>query len=386
MSDKMTAINPQILVWAREASGTSITEAEEHFGKEKLAKWEQGLDFPTYAQLKLLGEYYRKPIAVFFFPNPPVLKSIPASCRTLPENIYSKFDRGIVKLMDRARVMQLYLYELNADQNPAPFLLTKLGLDTVSVSVAASQLRQFLGADLDIQKSIKKKEDAFEYWRDCFYTLGIYVFKDAFKDNTLSGFCLYNDEFPIIYINNSCSLSRQIFTLFHEVYHLINKTSGVDLINDSELLHQNFSDKDIEISCNRFAGEFLVPTDDFLKITHKMKPTDENVSKLATLYCVSNEVILRKFLDNKKISVEFYEAKSEEFAQDYFRYKEKKKEKSGGGDYYNTQAIYKGRQYLQLVFSRYYSKQIDILQLARYMNMKIPNVKGLASRKGWGAL
>lgn len=386
MADKMTAINPQILIWARAASGTTLSEAEEKFGKEKLEKWEQGIDYPTYPQLKSLGEFYRKPIAVFFFPNPPVLKSIPSSCRTLPEDISSMFGRGIVKLMDKARAMQIYLYELNTNKNPTPFILTKLGFDKLDISTAATQLRQFLGADLATQKSIKKKEDAFEYWRDCFHSMGIYVFKDAFKDNSLSGFCIYDVEFPVIYVNNSLSASRQIFTLFHEIYHLVHKTSGVDLFNDSKLLHQNCTDKYIEIACNRFAGEFLVPTDDFLKVTQKMAPTDDNVTKLAALYCVSNEVILRKFLDNNKITEDYYENKSEEFTQEYFRFKEKQKDKSSSGDYYNTQAAYKGKQYMQLAFGKYYTNQIDIVQLARYMNMKIPSVKGLASRKGWGAL
>ncbi len=117
-----------------------------------------------------------------------------------------------------------------------------------------------------------------------------------------------------------------------------------------------------------------------------MIPSDDNVAKLAALYCVSNEVILRKFLDNNKITEDYYKSKSEEFTQEYFRYKESQKDNSSGGNYYNTQVIYKGKHYIQLAFDKYYTKQIDIVQLAQYMNMKIPSVKGLASRKGWGVL
>jgi Zn-dependent peptidase ImmA (M78 family) len=386
MDDKMTAINPQVLVWAREASGTTLAEAEGKFGKDKLTNWENGTDFPTYPQLKTIGEFYRKPIAVFFFPQPPTLKNIPSSCRTLPDEIYSLFNRGIVRLMDKARAMQINLYELNANKNPATNALTKMLFDNTNIFVLASQLRKLFGADLSFQKTIHKKEDAFEYWRDCFFRSGIYVFKDAFKDNSISGFCIYDSEFPVIYINNSLSASRQIFTLFHEAYHLISKTSGVDLFNDTELLHFNFTSRYIEIACNRFAGAFLVPDDDFQRITLHMAPTDENVMKLASLYCVSSEVILRKFLDNNRITSAFYEEKREVFSQEYLRFENEKKENSGGGDYYNTQASYRGKQYMELAYKQYYTQKIDIVQLAKYMDMKIPSVRGLASRKGWGAL
>jgi len=387
MADKMTAVNPKLLIWAREASGTTLAEAEEKFGKEKLAKWESGSDFPTYPQLKVIGEFYRKPIAVFFFPQPPALKHLPSSCRTLPEDIYSQFSRSMVKLMDKARAMQINLYELNASKNPASNVLTKMSFNSTDIFYIASQLRKLFDVDLDFQKRIRKKEDAFEYWRECFYSFGVYVFKDAFKDSSISGFCIYDSEFPLIYINNSFSASRQIFTLFHEAYHLISKTSGVDFFNDTELLHYNFTSKEIEIACNRFAGAFLVPNEDFKKLTHNISPTDENVEKLASLYCVSREVIMRKFLDNDRITPEYYEEKREEFTQEYFRFeKDRRGKDNGGGDYYNTQASYKGKQYMELVFKKYYTKQIDIVQLAKYMDMKIPSVKGLASRKGWGVL
>src|SRR5690554_1597661 len=151
MADKMTAINPKMLIWAREASGTTLSEAEEKFGREKLKKWEQGLDYPTYPKLKALGEFYRKPIAVFFFPEPPTLKNIPSSCRTLPEVFYSRFDRNTVRLMDKARAMQINLYELNNYKNPTPFILAKLGFDKLDISTLATKLRKLLGADLTIQ-------------------------------------------------------------------------------------------------------------------------------------------------------------------------------------------------------------------------------------------
>ena len=307
---------------------------------------------------------------------------------TIPENMYDGFSRKLIKVIDEARVMQLNLYELNNNTNPSVIKFTDLTFDHQDSGNVAIQLRKMLNVDLKVQKKMRKLEDAFEFWRDCFHQLGIYVFKSAFKDETVSGFCLYDKEFPIIYINNSFSSSRQIFTLFHELYHLIRQTSGIDLLNDKFLnTYENVTNVAIERTCNHFAGEFLVPDDDFDIVIRNISPTDASISRLANTYCVSREVILRKFLDRKKISNEEYQVKREEFNSDYFRAKEGKKEgRKSQGDYSNTQAVYKGRHYLELAYGKYYQNLIGITQLSRYLNMKIPSIEALAVRKGWGSV
>lgn len=388
MAEKMTYINPDMLVWAREESGTSIDDAIEKFGVDNITAWENGDDFPTYAQLKDMCNFYRKPVAIFFFPEPPVLKGIAASCRTLPLNMGLIFSRNITKLLDDARVMQLNLYELYEYKNPNIYKINEEFFNCLDIKSVAKKLRDILNISLEEQKKIKKYEDAFDVWRDSFYQIGIYVFKTAFKDEGISGFCLYDDEFPIIYINNSFSLSRQIFTLFHEIYHLLYKTSGIDLFRDPKNANYHTkSDEIIEKYCNKFAGEFLVPNDDFDKFINGKFFSEELVEKLANSYCVSREVILRKFLDKEYISQEEYSTMREEYLKDYFRSIEiKSDDKSSHGNYYNTQMSYLGERYLRLTFSSYYHKKITITQLSKYLNMKIPSLKTIASKKGWGSL
>lgn len=385
MTDKMTSINPAILVWARQMSGTTIEEAYAKFGRERLAAWESGAEYPTYLQLKSLCDYYRKPVAICFFPEPPVVKNIPSSCRTLPNQLHSLFSRNLVKSIDDARVMQLNLYELHEGVNPAGGAFNNMVFDVSDIHRTAEQLRQLLQAPLAEQKRIVRLEDALEYWRDKFYAIGIYVFKDAFKDNAVSGLCLYDDVFPIISINNSFAVSRQIFTLFHEAYHLIAKTSGIDIFDDADLRRYGVgADARVERFCNQFAGAFLVPDDDFRIASAKRAPTDANVSALASTYSVSREVILRKYFDAGRITQADYEERSAGYTKDYFRHKNSGEKSSG--NYYNTQAAYKGRHYLELAFGSYYSNKISLVQLSQYMNMKISSVQSFAAKKGWGSL
>ncbi len=388
MAEKMTYINPNMLVWAREESGTSLDDAIDKFGTVNITAWEKGDDFPTYSQLKDLCNLYRKPVAIFFFPEPPVLKSIVTSCRTLPTNMELLFSRNLVKLLDEARVMQLNLYELNDNENKRIHKIRKEEFNCFDIKSVAKKLRDVLNVSLEDQKKVKRYDNAFELWRESFYQVGIYVFKAAFKDEGISGFCLYDSEFPIIYINNSFSLSRQIFTLFHEVYHLLYKTSGLDLFKDPKNAnYYNESDEIIEVNCNKFAAEFLVPNKDFESNISGKFFSEPLVDKLASHYCVSREVILRKFLDKDYITQDDYYDLRDEYLKDYIRFIETKSDdKSSHGNYYNTQMAYLGERYLRLTFGSYYQKKISITQLSKYLNMKIPSLKTIATKKGWGSL
>ena len=67
-------VKPALLVWARERAGLSLEIAAEKLAIEAdlLRQWEQGADHPSIAQLRKIGETYKRPLAVFFLPEPPV--------------------------------------------------------------------------------------------------------------------------------------------------------------------------------------------------------------------------------------------------------------------------------------------------------------------------
>lgn len=388
LAEKITAINPKMLEWARLISNISIDDAGKRVGAiDKIIAWEKGADFPTYAQLKSLCQLYRKPVAICFFPEPPQIPNLQASCRTLPAEVYKSLSSDVVKMIDEARALQINLYELHDQKNPANFKITDLQLTHSNINVVADKLRTILNVSIEQQKRFTTKEVAFEYWRDQFYNIGIYVFKNAFKDSSISGFCLYDYEFPIIYINNSFSHSRQIFTLFHEIYHIISQTSGIDSFHDDYLsVISNNSNYEIEKKCNSFAGEFLVPNDDFNKLTKNKNVSDDLVFSLANTYLVSREVILRKFLDQGRVTLDEYNNKTQEYNNDYFRIRMKIESNKSQGNYYNTQSSYLGRHYLHVTYSSYYQGKISATQLAGYLNMKLPSIRHLATKKGWGEI
>ena len=123
----------------------------------------------------------------------------------------------------------------------------------------AERVRGYLGITLADQYAWSDDETALKAWRKVLQDVGIFVFKDAFRVEGYSGFSLYEDVFPIIYVNNSSTKTRQIFTLFHELADLLFHTSGIDTPEDRYIARLAEHQKRVEILCNRFAAQFLVP-------------------------------------------------------------------------------------------------------------------------------
>ncbi len=143
-------------------------------------------------------------------------------------------------------------------------------------------------------------------WRDALYRVGIFVFKDAFREESFSGFSLYDDVFPIIYVNNSPAKTRQIFTLFHELAHLLFHTSGIDPLDDQYIERLPDRPQHIEVLCNRFAAQFLVPEKAFEAAFSGQQATERTAEIARRSFHVSREFIFRKFLDRGLITQDDY--------------------------------------------------------------------------------
>ncbi len=368
-------VTPEVLRWAREGAGIKTEEVAEQLKlkrvtAETIQQWESGRGSLTYSQLEKLAKIYRRPVAVFFFPEPPEEPSLKGQFRSLPEAYVEKIPTKIRFLIRDGMVKQMNLYELLGDTNPAKRRIVQdIVVDRMSAKNLAAQARKYIGISLEEQTKCKDENEALKMWRNALEECGLWIFKNAFHDKNYCGFCLHDDQFPIIYLNNSMAKSRQIFTLFHELAHLLRGKGGVDM-------HQWE-----EVFCNAFAGAFLVPDESFRQYAKK-KPENHEIKKLAKLYKVSREVIRRKLLDKNLITQKEYEGKREESKEK--GYAGKKSSKSGG-DYYATQRDYLGQKYLEIAFRQYHQKRINDRELADYLGVKTKSLEKLEGRvlKGW---
>jgi transcriptional regulator with XRE-family HTH domain len=79
-------ITPVLLVWARETAGFDIPTAAKKIGvhPDRLAGWEQAQRRPSIPQLRKLANVYKRPIAVFYLPEPPAAEASIRNFRRLP--------------------------------------------------------------------------------------------------------------------------------------------------------------------------------------------------------------------------------------------------------------------------------------------------------------
>jgi len=246
-------INPDVLKWARITSGKSINDVAAVFKKkpEIIERWESGTESLTYTQLETIAyTVYKRPIAIFFFPSPPAEKTLESEFRTLPAEDAQNIDPDTRLHIRKAHSFQLSLAELNDNVNPVANPIFKSLKADSEVTAFTGQVRQLLGFSLAEQKRIINADDAFKTWREHIESAGIFVFKSSFKNKGVCGFSLFDDEFPIVYINNSNPFTRQIFTLIHELCHILIKVSGIFYLDETILNRLSNSNRDIEVFCN----------------------------------------------------------------------------------------------------------------------------------------
>jgi len=368
-------LNPAVLRWARERAGLTPEDVAAAMSKDVavILAWEAGQAAPTFRQLETLAtRTYRRPVAVFFFADVPEEEDLATEFRTLPSSESAAFEPDTRFALREARAHQLALSELTAGVERSEPIITaaiRASVDTPPAELA-QQVTAYFGISLDQRQRWRSAEDGLKAWRSAVEDAGVYVFKRRFTQREVSGFCLDDPRFPVIVINNGTSHSRQIFTLFHELGHLLYGLSGVTTEQQDYLGSLAPSARALEVACNQFAAEFLVPDQGFPWHRFEGRGLDEAVPEVADLYRVSRHVILRRLLDHRRITQATYEAKVAEWEDDLYRHYGG----TTGGSYYSNQGVYLSEGFVSLAFHQFHAGRIALSDLADYLGMKAKNV------------
>jgi len=377
MRNYVEGINPQLLVWAREKAGLTVEDVAAALKTDvsRVSEWEKGHELPTYPQLeRLADQVYKRPIAIFFFPDPPEEIEPVQAFRTVPEieirSLWPDTRYGIRE----ARARQLALYELTDGVNPSGVkLFEDVHLDEESPVVAsARRVREYLELPLPRQISWRSTTEALKSWREAIQATGIFVFKRSFRERDFLGLSLLDPVFPIIYLNNSTVQPRQIFTLLHELAHVLVGANGITKMDDSYVRRLTGHTKALEVFCNQFAAELLIPVEDFSTFRGEDFYDDSLIEELAKRYKASREAILRRALDLRLVDKDHYAEKAAEWARQAQAVK-----RAPGGDYYATTASYLGTPFIELVFRNYYRGRCSRQDAADYLDISEKSLSGI---------
>lgn len=376
-------INPRIIKWARERCGLSVEELARKMGQDPthILLWEDGAEFPSYTSLEDLAYRHLKiPLAVFFFPEPPEIEDPRGRFRRLPDYELARLSSDTFHKVRLAQGYQESLAVLSFPIRNGRKVFRDIKPRQTSPGQLAEKVRQYLGLPIERQFTFKSTEQAFKAWRHILEQAGVFTFKDSLADKFVSGFSLLDDDFPIIFINNSNTFTRQTFTLAHELGHILYGIHGITDVDETYLNFMSSHERSLEIKCNKFAAELLVPERDFIDQIASFSMLDlRAISDLAEKFSVSREVILRRLLDLNRVDEAFYKEKSGEWNEEYIR----THGKSHGGNYYPTRIAYLGEGFARLAFASYHQGRLSRAELATHLNVKARNIEKLERYLGW---
>jgi len=371
------SVEPSVLIWARESIGMSIDAVVQKIKGitiNTIKEWEKkdGAVKPTFAQIEKLSKIYKRPVSAFLLPAPPKEPPFPKDFRTLPSD-----EKGALKPKTYLAIRKARRFQYSAIE-----LIKELGEESKKLPIKPnlSDNPETLAEKVRIQFGIKgfprrasfTKETALDEWIKILENNGVLVFQISITMNKeIRGFSLIDEDVPVIILRRSDETSAKIFTLFHELAHLLLREGGICDLEESDISHEKF--------CNHFAGAFLVPKDKLLnhsivKTKARIREWPENLLRnIARDFNVSKEVILRRLLMLGLTTKEYYVKKHKEWKSKY-------KEPFGRGkkDEIKICLRERGKKYTSMAFDAYERGKIDGMRLADYLGVtsdKISKVK-----------
>lgn len=342
---KVTNINNTILKELVSLKPQTANRAKETY--VNFDKWLAGEDYPTYNQLAELSKLFNIPFGYFFLKRLPEFHYPIRHYRTIQNGEFTPSE----ELRDSIKFAQKI-------QEWAKDILLEWGHHNLDFcgkfknNFDSDKVIEELKIIFDIRENwaatTNRWIDAFNYLVHKAEEKGIIVLINGVVGNNthrklnvneFRGFVLYDDIAPVVFINNNDAISAKIFTLIHEIVHiLIGKSASFDLRNLQS------AEDEVEKFCDKCTAEFLVPSVEIQKYYQNI--TNNVYEQLAKQFKVSQIVIARRLLDLNLIDKDnFYK-----FLKQSER-REMKKVTTKGGNFYGTEKIRLSRRFLRILKS-----------------------------------
>ncbi len=368
-------INHDLLIWARESAGLTTEEAAKkaRVSKERLENWEQRESRLSISQLRNLSSVYKRPIAVFYLPERPKDFEVMHDFRRFPGEILGlplAQLRYEIRRAHQRREIALELYQ-DLEGEPPTFSL-RADIEDNPEEIA-NRIRTELGIKHEDQTNLRAAYMALRYWREAIEDAGILVSQATGVDRSeMRGFSISKTPFPAIVVNSKDAARARIFTMLHELAHIMLRRAG--LCDLSEESGRPPEEQTIEILCNRIAGATLVPKESLLSeqivVANQgnMEWSDNEINSLSYVYGgASREVILRRLLIFGRTTDGFYQMKRAQYQKEYASLPS-----PTGGPPWDVKYISRsGKFFTQLVLDSYRQEHITASDVADFLEIKL---------------
>jgi hypothetical protein len=271
-------VTPRVLRWARETAGLDLDAAADkgNVPVKKLQAAEEGSHALTLNQARKLADVYERPFALLFLPEPPPEASLEVQFRRLRDAPDLPWPPAMRALARRVPALQDEVDALFAStEEELRWPVAFADLRHAPPIASTDALRVAVGVSVDDQKKAAREDRqgyrAFRLWREAIEDLGVLVIQDGgLTVEEMRGFVSPHDRVPAIVINTNDDVRARLFTLVHELGHLIWPTVP-------------------EAEFDRFGGTVLLPSKSFaVDFASAAGPTLlEKVDTLARAYAVT---------------------------------------------------------------------------------------------------
>ncbi len=372
----MVAVNPDILIWARETAALDLEEAARRLGfrdskrltaAEKLANLEGGVEHPSTSQLARMSQAYYQPPVVFYLKQPPKLGDRGEDFRPIRQQAANRKGNAHLNfLMRDTKVSQSILRDLLEESRTARLAFVNSSAMSMGVEAVALNIIETLGFQVEEYRAARDFRNAFSYLRKQIEQVGIFLLllSDLGSHHTtipadvFRSFAFADDLAPYIVINRQDAVAGWSFTALHEVAHLWLGKSGVS---------GEWSEDETERFCSQVAGTILFRPFDRAKLARKLNGGNQCVvdefGTAARETNVSRAILAYLLMLDKKISQAYWETLQGHFEEDSNHRADTKRKRQrpefGGANYYTIRRYLLGDRLIDL--TRYY---VDTGQLS----------------------
>jgi Zn-dependent peptidase ImmA (M78 family) len=331
-------------------------------------------------QFYLLSKNLNRSSVFFFSDSPPDEPDILREMRRLPGSEIGEESPQLAyrtSLIIDYREMALELFKSLNEEIPLLGIKAKTEEDPEDL---ATKIRARVGITNKEQFSWHNdRYKALRTWRGALEDSGVLVFQLPFVDLIeMRGFSIPFDPLPIVGMNSKDTVNARIYTIFHELTHIIIGESMLDSFKKE--LWEISSDFRVENFCNRVSAAVLMPRGDVLEQITSMQKGDNShwelseIRRLANRYTVSWEVVTRRLRGLNKISTSSYTD-----IIDYLRSSQPPPRKDGGNPYSNSISRV-GGLLSELAFRAYYENQVTSSELSSLFNLQVKHLDKMEER------
>jgi len=368
-------VTPAVLIWGRESAGLSVDQAAQKIQAkpERLEQWEAGTSQPSIVQLRKLANIYKRPIAVFYLPEPPKDYRPMHDFRRLPGQVdmlsyHLKLE--IRRARDRREIAIELLEELEGT-TPAFSATAELIEDPEKL---AERIRTLLDVGSPAIRKLRTVYDKFNYWRSTLEKQEILVFQASNVDvSEMRGFSISETPLPAVVVNVKDTPLGRVFTMLHELVHIMLRDGG--LCDTQENHPRPVGEQETEVFCNHVAGAVLVP----LKELSLAKSVIDNQSRhewsmqqlreLSQHFGASREVILRRLLIAGLTSHAYYQRMRSQFELEY-----REMQRGGMVPPFRKAISSAGTYFARLVLNNYYQENLTARDVSDLLNVRLKHM------------